>query len=713
MINFNTPITSISRIGKSVSKQLAKLGVHTALDLLFYFPYRYDDFSRIIRISDINWQTKEATVKGKIELIENTRSKVKRKLLTEALIFDGTGRIKAIWFNQPYLVKVLKSGETIYLSGRVDSDFFGVQFVNPSYEKIKVGQTTTHTARIVPVYSVTSNLTSKQVRYLVKLILPLAEKVNDWLPEEIRKELKFCDLKTALQQIHFPANRVDLEKARHRLKFDELFLIQLQTKFLRKELQKYKAPKIKFLEKETKDFVANLPFRLTDAQRKAGWQILKDLEKSSPMNRLLEGDVGSGKTVVAALAILNVAHNGYQTVLMAPTEILAKQHYDTFCKLFSRFNIKIGLVTRSIKTMNYELRNVSERKKQEIIINDSDLIIGTHALLEEKIRFKNLALAIVDEQHRFGVEQRAALLERTDADCVQPSSQKSVSSPCKFVSSSQKSSCHFLSMTATPIPRTLALAFYGDLDLSIIDQMPVGRKKVITRVIAPQNRMEAYNFVRNEIKNGRQAFVICPLIDPSDKLGVKAATTEYKKLSQEIFPDLKIGLLHGRMKAKEKEKIMQDFLENKINVLVSTSVVEVGVNVPNATIMLIEGAERFGLAQLHQFRGRVGRSDFQSYCFLFFDNESSEILKRLYTFVKCSNGFELAEKDLEFRGPGEIYGTRQHGIPNLKIAELTDYQIIKEAAEQAENIMAHDPDLIHFPLLKAKLEEFQKKVHLE
>lgn len=709
MFTFKTPVEQLLRVGKITAKRLQKLGLRTALDLLFYYPFRHDDFSNILPISKLNYGA-VATVKGKIELIKNTRSFFKRKRITEALVADSSGSIKVVWFNQPFLTKILKVGDWVFLSGRVDFDRFGLHFTSPSYEKIKIGESTIHTARIVPIYSITESLTQKQIRFLVKFVLPLAEQIEDWLPEEIKKETGLIDLKSALNYIHFPPNKIGLLGAQKRLKFDELFLIQLQAQRLRKELQKNKAPQINFFENQTKKFVNGLPFKLTDTQRKTTWEILRDLGKNQPMNRLLEGDVGSGKTVVAAVAILNAVLNGYQAVFMAPTEILAQQHFKTFCKLFAGFDLRIGLLTRSEKLMNHGLgigsQTLGKNKKDnkipdlKFIIHNSDLIIGTHALIQESVQFKNLGLAVVDEQHRFGVEQRAALLAR---EKTQSATQNS----------GGKIFPHFLSMTATPIPRTLALIFYGDLDLSIINEMPAGRKKIITKVVAPENRFKAYEFIRFEIQNGREAFVICPLIDPSDKLGVRAATTEYKKLSQEIFPDLKVGLLHGRLKAKEKEQVMRDFLANRINVLVSTAVVEVGVDVPNATIMMIEGAERFGLAQLHQFRGRVGRSNFQSYCFLFSECGNEQVLERLNTLVHLEDGFKLAEKDLEFRGPGEIYGTRQHGFLDLKIATLTDYEIIREAQKQAEKVIENEPELIKYPKLKNKLDDFEKKVHLE
>lgn len=699
MLTLQTPIEDFSRVGKLTAKRLENLGLRTAEDLLFYFPFRYEDWSKIVPISQLTYGS-AGTCRGRIELIKNTRSFYKRKNITEALVSDNSGSIKVVWFNQPYLTKILKIGDEIFLSGKVDFDRFGLHLTSPSYEKVRAGEETTHTARIVPVYSVTENLTNKQFRFLVKAAIPLANKIFDWLPPEIKKNFRLVNLNEAVGQAHFPDSKTKFFSARRRLKFDELFLVQLKNLLFKNKLNNSRAPTVKFLENETRKFINSLPFKLTDGQRKAAWEILQDLVKGRPMNRLLEGDVGSGKTVVAAIAALNVAENGFKTVFMAPTEILACQHYNTFCKLFAGLDIKIGLVTRSEKAMNYESgimnhefgRDGESKKVHDLrfIIHNSDLIIGTHALIQEKIRFNNLGLAIVDEQHRFGVNQRAALAlhER------------------EFLP-------HFLSMTATPIPRTMSLVFFGDLDLSIIKEMPVGRKKILTKVVPPEKRSAAYEFIRKEIKNGRQAFVICPLIDFSDKLGVKSAKEEYKKLSQEIFPELKIGLLHGKMKSEDKERVMKNFLENKINILVSTSVVEVGVDVPNATIMMIEGAERFGLAQLHQFRGRVGRSVFQSYCFLFSENENEEVVKRLMILTEHNDGFTLAEKDLESRGPGEIWGTKQSGFPDLKVASLTDYDIIRDAKAAAEYLIKKDPAFLSWPDLVAKLSDFEKEVHLE
>jgi ATP-dependent DNA helicase RecG len=688
MYSLDTPIEKLTRVGKTTSKILNGLGIYSVLDLLYYFPFRYEDFSHLVKIADLKPE-QIVTIKGKIALIKNRRSFRKRMYITEALIEDETGDIKVIWFNQPFLTKSLKSGDEIYISGKADRDnLLGLQFVSPIYEKISQ-RGRLNTGKIVPIYSLTGNLTQKQVRFLVNQALFSLKLIKEWLPQQILHKNNLMPITIALREIHFPKNFKGLERARYRLKFDELFLIALQSQLIRKYLAQARAPQMEFKEEEIKKFVNSLSFNLTNDQKKSAWQILLDLQKQTPMNRLLEGDVGSGKTVVAALAILNCTLNDYQAVLMAPTEILAKQHYQTFKKFFKGSGVGIALLTSSEKdTNNGEL---GEKELLDKIRNSQiDFVIGTHALIEDKVEFNNLGLAIIDEQHRFGVEQRKKLRE------------KSISGL----------SPHFLSMTATPIPRSLALILYGDLDLSIIREMPKGRKKIITKLINEANRPKAYQFIKSEIKKGRQVFVICPLIDPSDKLGVKSVTDEYKKLSKNIFPDFKIGLLHGRLKTNEKVKVMQEFKENKIKILVSTSVVEVGIDIPNATIMMIEGADRFGLAQLHQFRGRVGRSEHQSYCFLFTDNESEKTKQRLSALVKSNDGFALADYDLKFRGPGEVYGLRQSGLPDFKIADLNDIDLINLTKNEAKEFLASS-DLNNFLELKTKLNQAQVIDHLE
>ena len=677
-MNLKTTISALTRVGKTAAKRLKNLGLETVEDLIFYFPFRYEDFSLIKKIRDLT-PNEPVTIRGKIQLIANRRSFRKRKILTEALVGDETGSVKVIWFNQPYLTKTLQVGDWVYLSGQLDETRF--QFISPEYERVRDGALAIHTARLVPIYHLTEGVTQKQLRFLLKQTLPLINQIAEYLPADIVARNKFAPLKDALLAVHFPENQAALGDARRRLKFDELFLIQLAIQQVRKQIGENKAGKISFLEKATKDFVNALPFKLTNAQKKCAWEILRDLEKERPMNRLLEGDVGSGKTVVVAIAMLNAILNGYKVAMMAPTEILANQHFATLCRLFEKQKFRIALLTAGKRQISWQtslpassLPTASKRvglvRKGSILDNlrqgECDIVVGTHALIEEGVEIKDLGLVVVDEQHRFGVEQRKTLLLKEKQNGVVP---------------------HFLSMTSTPIPRTLVLTLYGDLDLSIINEMPPGRKPIVTRVVYEQDRLKAYEFIKKQVGDGRQIFVICQLIDPSDKLGVRSVKQEFEKLDKEIFPDLKIGLMHGRLKSKEKEAVMRDFSAGLTKILVSTSVIEVGIDIANATIMMIEGADRFGLAQLHQFRGRVGRGAHQSYCFLFSDSAAPLTQKRLRYLETCVDGFKLAEKDLELRGPGEIYGLRQAGLPDLKIASLTDSQIIKIAQEEARRVV--------------------------
>jgi len=700
MLNLSSDITTISRVGVATAKKLKRLGLETVHDLLFYFPFRYDDFSHVVPIVELK-AGQSANVVGQIEFIQNKRSWRRRMYLTEALIYDGRENLKIIWFNQPFITRNLKVGDRVSLAGKIENDQGTLVMKSPVYEKVNLppppykGGNLVHTQGLVPNYHLTANITHKQVRFLIKQIVNLSRQITDYLPFEVKKTAKLVNLDEAIRKIHFPKTWPEIDQARKRLAFDELFLIQLRSQLLKKELKSSRAQSIIFKVAETKEFVDSLPFKLTNSQRQAAWQILQDIAKDKPMSRLLEGDVGSGKTLVALIAMLNVALNEKQAVIMVPTEILAKQHFATITKFLGNFKIKIGLISRTEKKTNFNRGIMEHLKNKKLnawsITQNCDLIIGTHALIQEDIKFKNLTLAVIDEQHRFGVEQRKKLVAKSEGKMIP----------------------HLLSMTATPIPRSLALALYGDLDLSIINEMPKDRKKIITSVVPEEKRQKAYEFIHQQIKDGRQVFVICPLIDPSDKLGVKSVQEEYKKLDKLVFPELLIGMLHGRTKPKEKEKIMQEFLENKIKILVSTSVVEVGVDVPNASIMMIEGADRFGLAQLHQFRGRVGRSNWQSYCFLFTDSQAERSLKRLEALTRIDNGFDLAKVDLKYRGPGEIYGLEQKGFPELKIASLFDYQLMKSANEQAVKLIDKDNSLNGWPKLKEKLGAREKQVHLE
>ena len=692
-VRLTTPVSELWKVGKVTAERLKNLGIENVLDLLLYYPFRYDDFSQTVLIKNLLPDT-AVTVQGKITHIANKKSPRKRTSITEAVLQDkGGDTISCVWFNQPYLTQTIPTGTEIAISGTPEIGYHNnLQFTSPQYEKI-FSQRNIHTGRLVPIYGSTSNLTQKQIRFLIQTAMEAVSEINEWIPDVICKEYTLIGRQEALKEIHFPTNAESLKIAEQRLKFEELFLLQLRAQHLRNQSKKLSAKKIAFKEKEIKKFVTSLPFELTQDQRKSAWTIIQECEKTTPMNRLLEGDVGSGKTVVAALAMLNCALNSAQAVLMAPTEIVARQHFQTFAELFSEknnTNAPVALLTRSEHRLQLKNKTYSKQEVIDYIANGTaKIIIGTHALIQKSVSFSDIRLAIIDEQHRFGVEQRKTLKN------------KSSGAP------------HFLSMTATPIPRSLALTVYGDLDISVIKEMPKNRKPVKTTIVHPGDRASTYEFIRTNTKNGKQTFVICPLIEESDTLGVKSATEEYEKLSKHIFPECTVGLLHGKLKPIEKQKIQEKFASGSIDILVATSVVEVGVNVPNATIMMIEGSERFGLSQLHQFRGRVGRGKDQSYCFLLTESYSPETKNRLQALVQTHNGFELSQIDLEQRGPGDLYGNRQSGLPTLRIASLTDTQLIEQTQKAAQKLFQKDPSLQTFSKLKNLLEEFEKKVHLE
>ncbi len=701
MLTLDTKIKEIKKVGPTYLKRLHQLKIKNIRDLLFHFPHRYDDFSQIVSISQLT-EGRKATIKGEIVEIKNTRLFHKRMVLTEALVKDKSGTIKVVWFNQPYLIQTLKKGKMVSLSGKLSFVKKILCLSNPVHE-IAQTKETTHTGRLVPIYHETAGLSSRYLRYLIKPLLPLINQITDFLPEPIKKQFKLVSLSQAIQQIHFPNNYQSAQAARQRLAFDELFLIQLTTLRQRQKLAQEKALTIPFNQKLIKSFVKDFPFKLTNNQRVAAWQIFQDLSKKKPMNRLLNGDVGSGKTVVAIMAGLEIAKAGYQVALMAPTEILAKQHFQTFKDFLKKSNLRIALLTRTDNLVGQGKKITRPRLKKEIMEGKIDIVIGTHALIQENLNFKNLALAIVDEQHRFGVAQRANLQRKIYQ-----------------VEDGLPTIPHLLSMTATPIPRTLTLTIYGDLDISILKEMPKGRQKIITEIVVPADRQKTYNFIKKQVQQKKQVFVICPLIDESEKLSargglasgekVKSVTQEYEKLSQKVFPQLKIALLHGKLKPKEKEEIMKKFKEGKTDILVSTSVVEVGIDVPKATVMMIEGADRFGLAQLHQFRGRIGRGTAQSYCFLFTDSTTKKTYQRLKAVLKAKDGFELAEKDLKIRGPGDFSGTRQWGLPDLAMASLNDLELIQKTRLAAQQVLENN---LFNSTLEKKLKEFQKIIHLE
>ena len=743
MISLETNVEEVPRIGTAYAKRLKKFGIKTVQDLLFHFPARYDDFSEIISISSARQRMGETVcVQGQITEIESSHTFKKFMGLTEATIRDDSGEIKVIWFNQPYIIKSLKEDDFVCVAGKIG--FYNKQLYlsNPTHERINgIGENEelTHTGRIVPVYPETRGVTSRWLRYVIKpLLYRFMDVVAEPLPEEIMKKYKFLKINEALWQLHFPESFEAADAAKARFSFEELFLIQLNVLKQKIRLMLKKSPACPMSAELMKQFTDSLPFQLTDSQKKCAFAILKDLEKTVPMSRLLEGDVGSGKTVVATMAALSVVRGGHpdsakatsgkQVAFMAPTEILAKQHFKTVSELLKTFNVKIGMLTGKDARICRDSETFEVSKKSfngDLENGQIDIAIGTHSLIQKGVEFKDLALVILDEQHRFGVEQRDHLIKN------------------------KKLVPHLLSMTATPIPRTLALTAYGDLDLSLIDEMPANRKKVKTIIVEPSQRKEAYEFIKKEVSEGKGVFVIYPKIDSAAtkqkeleaKLGpssvmsgsagfsvqnynipslnqlavneVKALKEEYERLSKEIFPDLRITMLHGKMKAPEKERIMLDFKKGEIDILLSTSVVEVGVDVPRATIMIIEGAERFGLSQLHQFRGRVGRSDMQSYCFLFTTDPSMLNRKRLKALVESNNGFELAEKDLEIRGPGSLYGTVQSGIPDMAMQGLSNVFLVEKTRAAAKEILEKDAELKNYPLLKERLRQFQKRIHFE
>lgn len=659
-MDLDTPVEKTGGIYKKYAGRLEKLGLFTFRDFLYHVPFRYDNYSIISEIEKV--QAGEiVTIQGEIIEIKNEYTRRWRNF-QKAKVKDKTGIINIVWFNQPFIPKVIKIGDQVSLSGKVKDSFNSLTLESPDYEII-INNQTIHTGRIVPVYPETKGISSKWIRRQVwKILNENSKDFEEFLPKNIKDDM--MPLKNSLMQIHFPDSLELEEKARRRLSFDEIFLLQLRGIVKRKEWKERTVSNKFNIEKyqnKIDEFINSLPFKLTNAQKKAVEEILKDLKGEKPMNRLLEGDVGSGKTVVSAVAMYLSYLNGYQSVLMAPTEILAHQHFDTISKLLNPFGVKVDLRTGSAKSESKEL----------------DVLIGTHAVLSEKINFNSLGLVVIDEQQRFGVKQRAILKEKGKSP-------------------------HLLTMTATPIPRTIALTIYGDLDLSLIDEMPHGRKIVKTWLVPEEKRKSAYTWIEKELKeNKSQAFIICPFIEESESMTtVKAATKEFERLKKQVFSKLKLALLHGKLKAKEKNQILEDFKNKKYDILVATPVVEVGIDISNATVMLIEASERFGLSQLHQLRGRVGRGDKQSYCLLFTDAENPKTLERLRGMEKIQVGAELAELDLKLRGPGEIYGTSQHGLPMLKIASFSDFSLIEKARAAAEKIF---PDLGNYPKLMKKI----------
>lgn len=869
MLSLQTPLIEVKGIGPRFGEKLKKIHVQTVKDLLWYFPFRYEDFSNIVPIKDLKIG-QHAVIRAEIVSVKMWKSWKKRMFIFEALVSDDSGSIRAVWFNQRFLITTIKKGLTVNLAGKIIETKGGLTISHPIHEIITSSKKDTselrHTGRIVPVYPETKGLTSKGIRFLIKPLLDKIGKIEDFLPKEILNRQKISEINETIRNVHFPDKMEDAKEAKKRFAFEDLFFLQLNNLRQRIKLSQERAHSSGFNIDEIKELLSELPFELTHSQKKSLWEILQDLKKSHPMNRLLQGDVGSGKTIVAVLAALVLAKEGKQIAFMAPTEILAKQHYETFRKFFKKFDKGAGLITGSMAKIFYGDELESDFKKNELIkkIEDNELkiIFGTHALIQKYVKFGDLALVIIDEQHRFGVKQRQALLRgqmqtdtQTNADNDEKDERKllyqditykirniiftvrkniglghkeviyqkaikeelyknniafeaekiininydnkkiGVYRPdfvidnkiileikaLPFIGNVEKrqvwnylkgseyklallvnfsnktadihriiyeqaknnlrqsasglllsASCpHLLSMSATPIPRTLSLTIFGDLDLSIIDELPKGRKKIITKIVNPLNRDKAYAFIRGQVKKGRQVFVICPRIEQSESEenfieqpvvkkswlntweNVKMVKEEYEKLSKKVFPDLRVGMIHGKMKAKEKSEIMKNFSEHKTDILVSTSVIEVGVDMPNAAIMMIEDADKFGLAQLYQFRGRVGRAEHQSFCFLLTESGSKLTHQRLRSLIEAKSGFELAERDLAIRGPGEFLGEEQTGVPDLAMKAIRNPELVKSSRQSAEEILQKDPELKNYPLLKARLDYFQKEVHLE
>lgn len=669
-------VERIKGVGPETAKKLEKLRITTIYDLLTYWPRKYDDYSNVQTISQVHGGA--ITIKAKAEKIKARR--VRRGLhITEANLRDETGVLKAVWFNQPYRKNYFKEGKEYYFSGLYEFSFNRYSLMNPSVEQ--ASEFTKNTARIVPIYRETKGLKSHEIRSLLHECLQLFEVLPENLPPSVIKANKLIPFSSAAKQMHWPESQEQLESARMRIGFEEVFSYILAGQLNKQEVEDETALQLAFDEAKAKDYVQSLPFTLTPAQKQAAWEILQDINQARPMNRLLEGDVGAGKTVVATFGAVLAAHNGVQTAFMAPTELLARQHAETLAVILKQSGIETALLTSAVK------KKQKDELKKQLKAGAVDIVVGTHALLQENVEFKRLGYVVIDEQHRFGVKQRQKLVE------------KGLAIP------------HVLSMTATPIPRSLALTVYGELDISIINQKPSNRLPFKTKVWSPNSRAQLYDEIDSEISKGRQVFVVCPLIDESDTSGQKSVKEELKILSTGPFKHRKIGLLHGKLTDEEKASVMADFVTKKLDILVSTTVIEVGIDVPNASVMLIEGADQFGLAQLHQLRGRVGRAEHQSYCYLMMST-SAKPTQRLRAMESTNNGFKLAEMDLELRGPGALYGTHQHGKLDLRVANITDTKLIKAATESAKRFLKSGEKLSNYPELNARVQANRSLTHL-
>ena len=753
-MNLSTSLDQIKGVGPKTAAQLRQAGLQTVGDILTFLPMRHEDFTQVAPIAEL--KPGKATIRARCEKI-STRPVRRGLRLTTAVLADDSGKLNAVWFNQPYRAQQLGgSDEWFYFSGVFEYNYGRYQLTNPSAEAAK--QLPVQADRLLPVYHAVRGLKTTVVRKVIEQLRPLMSVLPETLPPSVVQSEHLVSRAAAISAMHFPRSDAEVRQARERLAFEELFELVLASQLNKIDNQKLAGFAIPFEQSVVQDFVQNLPFALTNAQRRAAWDILQDFERAAPMNRLLQGDVGSGKTVVAGLAARQAASAGYQTAFMAPTEILARQHAETLSQLLVPFGVSVGLLIGGAKgkarTILYE----------QIASGAVDVVVGTHALIQDKVKFHRLGFVVIDEQHRFGVEQRQKLLGKvgdaksskgdnacsesviinnttgddtgssspclarepraarlvsrdeaaviiTDSEPI-PSpviSTESVAADSEPISSPASTPFmpHLLAMTATPIPRSLALTVYGELDVSILNERPRGRKEIITKIVSPPSRASAYAAIDEQLAAGRQAYVICSLIADSSASDRKSVEAEYKRLKNSIFGHRRIAQLHGKMSAAEKDRIMQDFKDKKYDILVSTTVVEVGVDVPNATIMMIEDADNFGLSQLHQLRGRVGRGDHQSYCYLMLgtNNKPSQ---RLREIEKSNDGFHLAEVDMQLRGPGEIYGRMQHGALNLQIATLADTQLIARAQKAAKRFIASGEPLENYPLLAEKVRHNQR-----
>lgn len=703
-------VTVIKGVKGANQGKLAKLGLHTVRDLLYLFPNRHNDFGDIRPIADLQPDEDQTAL---VTVWSATAIRLGRRPGTQAVVGDETGTMRVVWFNQPYIAGQLHTNDRILVAGKVGLFNRTKTMENPEWERIAEGEDHTHTGRMVPVYPLTQGLSQRVLRRVVKEAVDrFAEALKEPLPKDLRQRLKLPDLPKTVRQMHYPDSEQDYEEARRRIAFEELFCVQLAMLERRKDWQDADAAPMG--SKGILDvYRQSLPFALTGAQNRVLDEITGDLKRSRPMARLLQGDVGSGKTAVAGATLVIAVANQFQGALMAPTEILAEQHFKTLSTLLGQLEIGVspsnnspspkserglGDEGASTRKLRIELLTGStkpaekQRIAEAVASGEIDVIVGTHALIQEGIRFHRLGMAVVDEQHRFGVMQRAALKDRA-------------------VSSGQPAP-HLLVMSATPIPRTLALTFFGDLEVSVIDEMPPGRKPIETSWVRPEDRGGAYAFVREQVHRGRQAFVVCPLIEESESIQSRSAVQEYERLSRDVFPDLRLGLLHGRMSSAEKDEVLSAFRRGDMHILVATTVIEVGIDIPNATVMVIEGADRFGLAQMHQLRGRVGRGADQSFCLLLSDDPSPAAENRLQLLEDNNDGFALAEADLRLRGPGDYMGTRQSGLPEFAAADFSDLKMIETARQEAMNLLREDPGLIgaeHAPL-RAEVERMKRTV---